>query len=563
MRMLVLLLSLSVFIAVLPSVAVGSVPSAESYAQALEQLEILKGTEEGYELDRIPTRAEALVMLLRLMGEEKAAVSSNCEQPFEDAGWATKYIAYAYQTGVTKGVSEQQFGTMLPVNAAQFSTFVLRALGYEEGEDFTYESATDFAVLALGTEETFLSGQFTRGDMVKMSYLALNTRSKGSWQTMGKQLTDLGVFKARTLSSARNQYEKSSNPSYSTTVLIYMIASDLESLQGRATHDVNEMISAKPQDGCTVLLQTGGTLTYKNEWMSDGKAERFVVKESGLELSRSIEDRRATQPEALTEFIRWGKQNAPADRYILVLWDHGFGVQGGFGRDELQDGKSMPVSDLQQAIIESETYFDIIAFDACLMGGVETLYALRDCGKYMIASQQTTPACGFYYTTWLESLRYNPTISTEQLGRVLLDSFTLHAGIESNLPTTIAMMKLDQAEVLVSELTKCLSQATTGETDKWKTAVQGATAMGGKNKKYDLFDVVQLLSESGSANRARGMAAVSAVAYELRNTVGVETLCGISMYLPRDLPLKADAVMQELRRIGLPTEYLDSIAKMH
>ncbi|MFD1909433.1 clostripain-related cysteine peptidase [Paenibacillus rhizoplanae] len=147
-----------------------------------------------------------------------------------------------------------------------------------------------------------------------------------------------------------------------------------------------------------------------------------------------------------------GKTVAPSERYILILWDHGYGTMGGFGADELNERTTMKVSELSKAIGSSDMYFDLIVFDACLMGTVETAYALRDQGKYLIASEDSTPAAGLYYTTWIGAIERNPQISTERVGRLILDSFTLHSGIEAKMQTTMSMMKLSQAESLVKAI---------------------------------------------------------------------------------------------------------------
>ena len=62
------------------------------------------GTDHGYELDRAATRVEGVVMLIRMLGEEEAALAYTGAQPFRDVPeWASKYVAYAYGMGYTKG----------------------------------------------------------------------------------------------------------------------------------------------------------------------------------------------------------------------------------------------------------------------------------------------------------------------------------------------------------------------------------------------------------------------------------------------------------------------------
>ena len=101
-------------------------------ADALNRLGLFSGSEAGYELDRTPTRAEALVMLLKLTGQADEALAGEWSHPFQDAGWASSYIGYAYQNGLTAGVSDDMFGTSQNATAQQYASFLLRALGYQE-----------------------------------------------------------------------------------------------------------------------------------------------------------------------------------------------------------------------------------------------------------------------------------------------------------------------------------------------------------------------------------------------------------------------------------------------
>ena len=65
-------------------------------ADALKNMGLLVGTQNGYELDRTPTRAEAAIMLVRLLGEEDAAMVGNYDVPFTDVpDWAAPYIGTA------------------------------------------------------------------------------------------------------------------------------------------------------------------------------------------------------------------------------------------------------------------------------------------------------------------------------------------------------------------------------------------------------------------------------------------------------------------------------------
>ena len=116
-------------------------------AERLDALGLFRGTEAGYELDRAPTRAEAGVMLVRLLGAEEEAQALTYTAPFTDLmGWEQPYVQYLYENGLTTGVSETDFAPNEPCSAQMYAAFLLRALGYSEAAgDFSYAAAVDAA----------------------------------------------------------------------------------------------------------------------------------------------------------------------------------------------------------------------------------------------------------------------------------------------------------------------------------------------------------------------------------------------------------------------------------
>ena len=110
-------------------------------AEALQAMNLFKGSDNGFELDRAPTRMEAIIMLVRLLGQENEALyGEGYSHPFTDApGWenAEQYLAYAYTANLTTGATATAFEPEAPATAQMYATFVLRALGYEDSEQGT------------------------------------------------------------------------------------------------------------------------------------------------------------------------------------------------------------------------------------------------------------------------------------------------------------------------------------------------------------------------------------------------------------------------------------------
>lgn len=175
-------------------------------ASALETLGLLRGTGSGDEPERAPTRAEALVMLLRLLGEESRAEAGGVSSPFTDisGSWAESFIAYARSRGLVRGVTDTSFSPGGTVSVRDYLTMVLRALGYAEGTDFTWAESIAFSdSVGLTHGEYSSSSQFLREDMALVSYTALTLTPKGSDSALAAELYRSGAVSYSALVSTR------------------------------------------------------------------------------------------------------------------------------------------------------------------------------------------------------------------------------------------------------------------------------------------------------------------------------------------------------------------------
>jgi len=144
-----------------------------------------------------------------------------------------------------------------------------------------------------------------------------------------------------------------------------------------------------------------------------------------------------SDPETLKSFINFCVQYAPAEKYDLILWDHGGGPTYGFGMDEHElvssfwDSRSlMSFPQIMDALSDNDVTkgggkFDFVDFDACLMSSVELDLVLADYMDYYIASPETEPGYGQYYTGWLDMLgaAENHEVDTFTLGKKIVDDF--------------------------------------------------------------------------------------------------------------------------------------------
>lgn len=188
-RILSVLMAMVLACMLLP-VNCGAANADEAFAaaQALNAVGLFSGTgtdaqgNPQYELERQPTRQEAITMLVKLVGGAEESSRGGWKTPFTDVDdWAKNWVGYAYAKGLTAGTSATTFGANDKTTAAQYLTFVLKALGYDANSDFSWDNAWSLAEqVGISKGEYNARTTFTRGDMAIISYRALNAMMKGT-----------------------------------------------------------------------------------------------------------------------------------------------------------------------------------------------------------------------------------------------------------------------------------------------------------------------------------------------------------------------------------------------
>lgn len=170
----------------------------EHCADALFELDLFRGTNNGYELDREAMRSEAATMLVRLLGAEEEAMELTYTAPFTDVdNWLKPYVQYLYDKGLTKGTTATTFGSTMKIESKQYTTFLLRALGYIDGVDFTYDNSPTFGekIGVVDEYNVFVRGaEFLRDNIVAMSWTALSLPTKSGETTLIGSLVSSGAI---------------------------------------------------------------------------------------------------------------------------------------------------------------------------------------------------------------------------------------------------------------------------------------------------------------------------------------------------------------------------------
>lgn len=220
------------------------------------------------------------------------------------------------------------------------------------------------------------------------------------------------------------------------TVLVYMSADN--NLELAALQDFNEMEAAGNSERVHVLVQIDraqGESDADGDWH---EARRYVVHAdedtSVITSEFTVDMGEVNMGEAgtLNDFITWGVLTYPANHYALILWDHGAGWNGfAFDNDtnfaDTVDHLTLP--ELETAVSQAlaQTHldkFDLVAFDACLMGQIDVFQTLQPYADYAVGSEELTPGHGWDYQTLLANLYATPDMNGIQLAQQIVDNFT-------------------------------------------------------------------------------------------------------------------------------------------
>lgn len=238
-------------------------------ADSLHEMGLFQGTQNGYDLDRTPTRAEAAVMLVRLLGKEAEAKALTYTAPFTDLkGWEKPYVQYLYSNGLANGTNRTTFNPTGKCTAQMYAVFLLRALGYSDTADFSYANAIETA-REQGIYDTGIINvqNFLRDDAAAASYTVLSVSPKNSEGTLldqlvsGNAITEADAKSYQNLFSTYAQYREAT--AGMDALLHYSVNSEFAS-PAAVTHD-----------GRTVMqVQTSETTVFdreKNELLTDRK----------------------------------------------------------------------------------------------------------------------------------------------------------------------------------------------------------------------------------------------------------------------------------------------------
>ena len=215
----------------------------------------------------------------------------------------------------------------------------------------------------------------------------------------------------------------------------YLCGSDLESEYQAATSDLMEMEQVTLPENVTVVIETGGSYEWSHPAVEAGQLGRYVYTGDTLEMVDALPNANMGAPETLEDFLRFCTENYPADRTMLVFWNHGGGSVSGASFDELYDYDSLTLDEMYEAFTNVWTPsadrqpLELVGFDTCLMATVDVANTFSDIAHYLVASEETEPANGWYYSQWVGALAQKPTMDGAALGKIICDAY--YSGCEA------------------------------------------------------------------------------------------------------------------------------------
>ena len=330
-----------------------------------------------------------------------------------------------------------------------------------------------------------------------------------------------------------------------TTLLVYMCGTDL---QEDACEDLYEMANADVGDNVNQVILAGGAKEWSYDFL-EGNTRTLVKIEGDDAYTDDWGYKSMGSKESLKEFLEYGLKEYPADRMIVVLWNHGAGSEGGVCFDETSNDDSLTAVEINEVLSGLDKsvpgwHINIFGCDACMMGTYEMAAMLSHHNiDYYVASEELEPGTGWNYTGWLASLAEDPSMPDENVCGYIIESF-MEAGLENDPEDylTLSAVKLSEIPALESSMEQFASVMAGQLEDGNISAVRrGRSRMytfgsfaDGSWDMVDLGAVLDAYAQFDSATATAAKRALSNAVILSKQTDNLDTCCGLSILVPQD-----------------------------
>ncbi|MDO9302425.1 MAG: clostripain-related cysteine peptidase, partial [Anaerolineales bacterium] len=216
-------------------------------------------------------------------------------------------------------------------------------------------------------------------------------------------------------------------------VMMYEDADD-EILEEDMVFDMNEAELVGSTDQVTIVAQMDrfvggydgdGDVTSTKRYLLTQDDDLYTINSEAVEDLGEVD---MGDGQTLYDFANWAIRTYPAEHYVLIMSDHGAGWTGGWSDDDPESGSGLTMQEIDDALgaIVADTgigAFELVGFDACLMGQLEVMSAIAPHAKYAVGSEETEPSLGWAYAKFLQALNDNTAMTGRELGQAIVDSY--------------------------------------------------------------------------------------------------------------------------------------------
>jgi len=245
------------------------------------------------------------------------------------------------------------------------------------------------------------------------------------------------------------------------TIISYSDADD-DVLEESMVFDVNEMELVGSNSQMNIVVQID---RYSRGFDGDGNwtdTRRYLIQQDSdlnhiaSPVVESIGEADMGDPQTLIDFVTWAVKNYPAQKYALIMSDHGGGWTGGFSDLSAPDS-SLTMPEIASAIetIRQNTgvdKFELIGFDACLMGQIEVFGSLYPYSNYMVASEEVIPSYGWSYAAWLGQLAQNPAMDGAGAAESIISTYVINDTLLTEVRATPDEIEQEESTTTLSAI---------------------------------------------------------------------------------------------------------------
>ena len=313
------------------------------------------------------------------------------------------------------------------------------------------------------------------------------------------------------------------------TIYIYLCGSNLETKQGLAGKNLDELLEADIPSDTKVVVQTGGSTTWRSHNIKNDKLQRYEVR----------------------------------DKQLVLL-------------DELENDDALEHTELASAFKGAQLpfTFDMVIFDTCFMSTLENAALISDYAQYMVVSQEVVPSGGIDYKALVQD--FSAKNNTE-LGESICDSYLAKCKAkELDDAAELSFLDLSQTNSMIQAVNDLceqfeMTQDAKDATFRIENATKSSAIYGAKNIS-NLFDLqgftnaTEFFDDSPSTQKVADMFD-EFVVYKI--TGNKTESAGVSLYFPfnydrqefqtyiKTCPMESYAELLKSRYSNLPAQMLE------